>query len=107
MRAACRLPLKDVRAVGSRAAAVMVVDEPDEDVDERESWLTLRKAMVDFLLIRKRLFPSQAFLQNMSVRGGPNVAKSFYLESLLARTLSSSALAPLPEERHPKSSYHA
>jgi hypothetical protein len=63
----------------------MVVDEPDEDVDERESWLTLRKAMVDFLLIRKRLFPSQAFLQNMSVRGGPNVAKSCYLESLLAR----------------------
>ena len=87
MRAACKLPLRDVRQVASKAAAVINVEEVEEEVDERESWQVLRRAMVDFLLIRKKCFASSALLNTMVVKGGPNVAKSALVDSMLTRAI--------------------
>lgn len=85
MREACKLPPRDVRAAVSRVAAVINIEELEEEADDREQWLVLRRSLVDFLLIRKKMFATSALLQTMNVRNGPNVAKTALLESLVSR----------------------
>ena len=84
MRAACKLPARDRREARSLAAAVINVEtDQDEQDDVAKQWKTAHRALVDFMLIRKKVFATQTFLGSMKVRDGPNLSKEGMVQGLL------------------------
>lgn len=85
MREACKLPPRDLTNVATRAAAIINVEEMETEQEEVEKWDALRTSLVEFLLIRKKLFATQALVRTMNFKGGPNVSKDVWIETLLAK----------------------
>ena len=85
MREACKLPPRDLTNVATRAAAIINVEEMDTEQEEVEKWEALGTSLVEFLLIRKKLFATQALVRTMNCKGGPNVSKDAWIDTLLAK----------------------
>lgn len=85
MREACKLPPRDLTNVATRAAAIINVDEMETEQEEVEKWDILRSSLVEFLLIRKKLFATQALVRVMNCKNGPNVSKDAWIETLVAK----------------------
>jgi hypothetical protein len=87
MRRACKLPPRDVREATTRAGAVLDVVEVDEDKEDTEQWYALQKAIMEFLLIKKRLHVSSTMLSSFKCpENCPNVSKGEMLDALVARS---------------------
>lgn len=85
MRKACKLPPRDVTSAVTNIAAAIDVEEHDEDKEEMEKWRNLHAAVVDFMLIKKKLQASPTMFNSFRCTNGPNVSKPEILASLHAR----------------------
>lgn len=85
MRKACSLPPRDVTAATTRAAAVIDVEEPDEDKEEDAKWAALRAGVFEFLLGKKKLQATSSMFIHFRCPQGPNVSKAQILDALVAR----------------------
>lgn len=89
MREACGMPQRDVRDVAARAAAVIVVDEPDEDPPEVPWWEKATEVFVIQLLAQKKLDITLPMLKKVNLKAlakdVPNVSKEDLVTEMEAR----------------------
>ena len=83
MRKACKLPPRNVRSAATRAGGVICVEEGEEEEQEPQKWTNLRRGLIDFVLLRRKLFISASLLKGFVCKDGPNISRDGILDGLI------------------------
>ena len=87
MRSACRLPPIERRSVSTHAAAVIRIEDEEEDKKTSDEFGVAHRALVDYMLARKKAYATIPFIKTMKVRNGPNLNKEALVEEMKHRKL--------------------
>ena len=87
MRSACRLPPIERRAASTHAAAVIRVEDEEEEKKTTDEFAVAHRALVEYMLARKKAYATTPFIKTMKVRNGPNLNKEALVEEMKARNL--------------------
>ena len=87
MRSACRLPPIERRTVSTHAAAVIRIEDEEEDKKTSNEFRVAHRALVDYMLARKKAYATIPFIKTMKVRNGPNLNKEALVDEMKHRKL--------------------
>ena len=87
MRSACRLPPIERRTASTHAAAVIRVEDDEEDNKTSDEFGVAHRALVEYMLARKKAYATIPFIKTMKVRNGPNLNKEALVEEMKQRKL--------------------